>query len=53
MASAATLNPNPIVYSSIDNLEELRKIIHNNELNEDVKDPIDELEVFDIFFYFF
>ena len=48
MASAATLNPNPVVYSSLDNLDQLRQQLRVGENNEDLEDPIDSLEVFDL-----
>ena len=48
MASTATLNPNPVVYSSLENLDQLRQQLRVGENNEDLEDPIDSLEVFDL-----
>lgn len=46
--ATATLNPNPVVYASIENLDLLRQQLRAKESNEDEEDPIDELEVFDL-----
>merc|ERR1712137_1239472 len=46
--ATATLNPNPTVYSSLDNLDLLRQQLRSGEYNEEGDDPIDNLEVFDL-----
>uniref|UniRef100_A0A7S4M439 MIP18 family-like domain-containing protein n=1 Tax=Vannella robusta TaxID=1487602 RepID=A0A7S4M439_9EUKA len=46
--ATATLNPNPVVYSSLENLDLLRQQLRSGELNEEGDDPIDDLEVFDL-----
>ena len=51
--ATATLNPNPVVYSSLENLDLLRQQLRSGELNEEGDDPIDDLEVFDILFFCF
>lgn len=48
LMATATLNPNPVVYASIENLDLLRQQLRAKDANEDEEDPIDELEVFDL-----
>ena len=47
-AMAATLNPNPTVYASVEDLDAYRRNLRRDDINEDVDDPFDALEVFDI-----
>ena len=46
----ATLNPNPVVYASVEDLDRLRLSLRARDQDESVDDPFDALEVFDILF---